>query len=134
MLVLVSEKFVDPAPVAEAATVYRPAVPFAVNTGAVATPEALVDPAAVFVPVPANVPLAPVDGAVNVTVTPERADESATFAFRAVVNAAFTVALWGVPAIGEIDAVVCMKISHPTNDPVLGSAASTIVKRHVPAL
>src|SRR5258708_36811249 len=99
-------------------------MPLAVNAGAAATPEPSVRAVAVFVPVVANVPLAPVDGAVNVTVTPERADESATFAFRAVVNVAFTVALWGVPAIGKIDAGVFMKISKPTNDPVLGSVAS----------
>jgi hypothetical protein len=40
----------------------------AVKVGAVATPLALV--VAVFTP-PANVPLAPLDGAVNVTVTPD---------------------------------------------------------------
>lgn len=46
---------------------------FAVKTGAVATPLEFVTAAAVsppFVP-PVNFPLAPLDGAVNVTVTPE---------------------------------------------------------------
>jgi hypothetical protein len=60
----------------------------------------------VFVPVVRNVPLGPEEGAVNVTVTPDSPDASATFACSAVVNVAFTVALWGVPASGEIDGVV----------------------------
>jgi hypothetical protein len=42
----------------------------AVKTGAVATPEVLVGAVAALVPVLANVPLAPVESAVNVTVIP----------------------------------------------------------------
>lgn len=46
-----------------------PAVPFAVKTGDVATPDAFVVTEAV-VPPPAKLPLAPLPGAVNVTETP----------------------------------------------------------------
>jgi hypothetical protein len=56
-----------PVPGVVAATLYEPGVPFAVNTAAVATP--LVFVVAVFTP-PANVPLAPDPGTVNVTITP----------------------------------------------------------------
>jgi hypothetical protein len=56
-----------PVPGVAAVTLYEPGVPFAVNTTAVATPPVLV--VAVFTP-PANVPLAPDPGAVNVTTTP----------------------------------------------------------------
>jgi hypothetical protein len=56
-----------PVPGAVAVTLYDPGIPFAVNTAAVATPLAFV--VAVFTP-PANVPLAPDPGAVNVTTTP----------------------------------------------------------------
>jgi hypothetical protein len=52
-----------------AITVYDPAVVFAVNAGEVATPLELVVAVAVFV-APANVPLAPVAGAANVTAAP----------------------------------------------------------------
>ena len=44
--------------------------PLAVNVGAVATPDVLVIAVAVLVPVVANVPEAPLAGAVNVTVAP----------------------------------------------------------------
>src|SRR5258708_5665047 len=65
---------------------------------AVATPCALVT--AVFTP-PANVPLAPLVGAVNVTVTPFTGllDASLTVACSCVANAVLMVALWGVPAV-----------------------------------
>jgi hypothetical protein len=56
-----------PVPGVVAVTLYDPATVFAVNTAAVATP--LVFVVAVFTP-PANVPLAPDPGAVNVTTTP----------------------------------------------------------------
>src|SRR5258708_22517056 len=68
---------------------------------AVATPCALVT--AVFTP-PANVPLAPLVGAVNVTVTPFTGllDASLTVACSCVANAVLMVALWGVPAVAVI--------------------------------
>ena len=73
----------------------------AVNAGAVATPLLFVTPVPLAVPVPANVPLAPFPGAVNVTVTPLNALPLASFtvACSPVVNAVFTVALCGVPAV-----------------------------------
>ena len=65
---------------------------FAVNRAEVATPEALV--VAVLTP-PANVPLAPLAGAVNVTVTPDAGKPPApvTVATRAAANCVVTVAL-----------------------------------------
>ena len=73
----------------------------AVKTAAVATPEALVMD--VLTP-PANMPLAPLVGAVNVTVTPLTGlfDASFTVACSAVVNAVLTVELCGVPAVAEM--------------------------------
>src|SRR5260221_516857 len=61
-------------------------------------PEALV--VAVFTP-PAKVPLAPLDGAVNVTVTPLTGllKGSFTVACSCVANAVLIVALCGVPAV-----------------------------------
>ncbi|HEY6339705.1 MAG TPA: hypothetical protein VIW68_14525 [Candidatus Sulfotelmatobacter sp.] len=53
----------------EAITVYVPTVPFAVNVGDVATPEALVVPVAKVLPL--KVPPAPPLGAVKVTVAPD---------------------------------------------------------------
>jgi hypothetical protein len=74
-------------------------VPFAVNVGAVATPTVLVMAVAVLVPVLANVPLAPLAGAVNVTVAPlTRLPSTATVAVNAV-NATPVLADCGVPAV-----------------------------------
>ena len=71
------------------------------NTAAVATPEAFV--VAVLTP-PANAPLAPLPGAVKVTVTPPTRlpKESLTVACSCTANAVFTVALCGVPAVAAI--------------------------------
>jgi hypothetical protein len=71
----------------------------AVNAGAVATPLPFVT--AVAVNDPLNAPLAPVLGAVNVTVTPLTGllFESFTVACSAVPKFVLTVALWGVPAV-----------------------------------
>ena len=70
----------------------------AVKMGAVATPCALL--VAVFIP-PAKVPLAPLVGAANVTVTPFTGlfDASLTVACSCAANAVLTVALCGVPAV-----------------------------------
>ena len=66
--VLVSEKAAGVAASAtDAFTVYKPAVPFAVNEGAVATPSVFV--ITVLTP-PANEPLGPADGAAKLTVAP----------------------------------------------------------------
>jgi hypothetical protein len=73
-------------------------VAFAVNTADVATPLLLV--VAVFTP-PANVPLAPVAGAVNVTVTPDTGlpPLSFTVATSGAPNAVLIAALCGVPLV-----------------------------------
>src|SRR5205085_9291311 len=95
----VREKFAGEAtPETEAVTVETPAVVFAVKTAAVATPDAFV---VVVLTPPENIPLAPLVGAVNVTVTPLTGllKESLTVACNWVVNAVLTVALCGVPAV-----------------------------------
>jgi len=67
-----------------AMTVKLPVAPLAVNVGAVATPRVFVTAVAVLVLVVANVPLAPLAGAVNVTVAPlTRLPSIATVAVRA---------------------------------------------------
>ena len=96
---MVSEKFAEVAPVALATTLYGPpAVAFAVNVADVATPLAFV--VAVLTP-PANVPLAPLVGGVNVTSTPFTGllKESLTVACSCAANAVLTLALCGVPAV-----------------------------------
>jgi hypothetical protein len=71
----------------------------AVNAGAVATPLLLV--VAVAVDEPLKAPLAPLLGAVNVTLTPLTGlfPESLTVAWSAVANAVLTTVLCGVPAV-----------------------------------
>jgi hypothetical protein len=78
-------------------------VAFAVNAGDVATPWAFVR--AVSTP-PANVPLAPVPGAANVTVTPLTAlpPASLTVATSGAANAVLTAALCDDPLVTAIDA------------------------------
>lgn len=78
----------------------------AVNVGAVATPLLLVVACAV-VPPPAKVPLAPLDGAVNVTTTPLNGSDllSLTVACRDA-KAVLIATLCGVPELAVIDAGV----------------------------
>jgi hypothetical protein len=78
---------------------------------------------AVAVAVPLNVPLAPLAGAVNVTVTPLSGllPASLTVACSAVVNAVLTVALCGVPAVAVMLAaapalLVKLKLAGATPD------------------
>jgi hypothetical protein len=73
----------------------------AVNAGAVATPPLLV--VAVFTPL-AKVPLAPVVGAVKVTVTPLTGLLPASFTVTCspVANAVLIVALCGVPPVAAM--------------------------------
>ena len=80
----------------------------AVNVAAVATPLAFVVAVVVFVWLSENVPLAPLDGAVNVTTTPSRGAEwlSSTVACSAVLDAVPMVTVCGVPAVAAIDAGV----------------------------
>jgi hypothetical protein len=95
----VKAKFAEVAPVALATTLYGPpAVAFAVNVADVATPLAFV--VAVFTP-PANVPLAPLAGGVNVTTTPLTGlfPESVTVATKGAANAVLIVVLCGVPLV-----------------------------------
>ena len=90
------------APVAVAVTVYDPADAFAVNVGEVAMPLEFVVACAVVEP-PVKVPLAPDEGAVNVTVTPlVGIPPVVTVATRGRANAVFTFALCGVPLVAEI--------------------------------
>jgi hypothetical protein len=76
-----------------------------VNVVEVATPLALVVSVSVFVP-PANLPLAPVAGAVNVTVAPLTGFESlsSTVATSGNANAMLIAPLCGVPLVAVIDA------------------------------
>src|SRR5208282_2723502 len=93
---LVREKLAGvPTPATVAMTMYEPATLLAVKTAEVATPEALV--IAVFAP-PAKVPLAPLPGAANVTVTPLTAlpPASLTVATNGAANAASMIAFCGV--------------------------------------
>jgi hypothetical protein len=78
---------------------------FATNTGAEAIPEEPVEAVAVLL-APGNVPLGPVAGAVNVTVTPATAfpSESVTMACRESRNGLVTGALCGDPAAVPIRA------------------------------
>ena len=70
------------------------------NVGAVATPEVLVTAVATFVLVVANVPLAPLAGAVNVTVAPLTSlPSSATVAVMAA-NAMPVLTDCGEPDVG----------------------------------
>src|SRR5712664_2721110 len=100
---LVKEKLAGvAAPDTDAVTLYGPpAVPLAVKVVAVATPCAFV--VAVFTP-PANAPLAPLAGAIKVTVAPFTGllPESFTVAWNGVANAVLIVALCGVPAVAAI--------------------------------
>lgn len=75
-----------------------PTLPLAVKVAEVATPEEFVT--AVFFP-PANVPLAPDGGAVNVTVTPGTGlpPTSVTVADSGLTNAVFTGALCPEPPV-----------------------------------
>jgi hypothetical protein len=67
----VSEKLkLGARPLTDAVTIYDPRRLFAVNMEEVAIPDASENTASVFVPLPANVPLGPLPGAVNVTPAP----------------------------------------------------------------
>ena len=90
-----------PTPATDATTFYGPpAVALAVKVEEVATPLALVVAVVVAVPF-AKVPLAPLPGAVNVTVTPLTGlfFPSFTVACSGAPNAVLMVALWGVPLV-----------------------------------
>lgn len=92
-------------PTTVAATLYEPTAAFAVNAGEVATPEALVVAVAV-VPPPANVPLAPLLGAVKVTETPPTRlpPASLTVADKGKPKVVPICALWPLPPVAVTDA------------------------------
>ena len=94
----VSAKFAEVAPTALATTLQGPAVEFAVKTADVATPLPLV--VAVFTP-PANAPLAPAAGGVNVTSTPLTGlfPASVTVATRGAAKAVLITAFCAVPLV-----------------------------------
>jgi hypothetical protein len=91
-------------PGAVATTVSAPAVPFAVNAAEAATPLALLIAVVTLVPLSANVPLAPVDGAVKVTVAPliRFWPLSTTVTTSGAGNMALMGALCGVPLVAVI--------------------------------
>ena len=96
-------------PVKSAVTVYGPpVVPFAVKADAVATPLVPVESVSVVFPLVANVPLAPVAGAVNVTITPLTGllSLSTTVACRDVPKAVETAPLCVPPLVALIPAGV----------------------------
>src|SRR5262245_31003978 len=82
---------------------YAPALPLAVNVGAVATPEPLVMAIAV-VWLPGNVPLGPLAGTENVTATPLTGllVESLTVACKEVPKLVLTSALCELPPVAEM--------------------------------
>ena len=89
-------------PGADASTAKLPGSELAVNTGEIATPDALVSAVAVLPP-PANDPLGPVAGAVNVTGVPTTGlPPIVTVAIRGPANAVFVAALCGVPPVAVI--------------------------------
>jgi hypothetical protein len=99
---LVREKFAELAPEVLAVTLYGPpAVALAVNVADVATPLAFV--VAVFIP-PANVPLAPLAGAVKVTTTPLTGlfPASVAVATNGALNAVLIAALCPEPLVAVI--------------------------------
>ena len=83
-------------------------MPLAAKVAEVATPLALVVAVVELVLAPAKVPLAPVDGAVNVTITPWTGCDplSSTVATSGAANAVSMVAVCGVPLVAVIDAGV----------------------------
>jgi hypothetical protein len=96
-----------------------PAVVFAVKTADVATPFEFV--VAVFTP-PAKVPLAPFDGAVNVTTTPLTATPLAvTVAVRGDANAACITALCDEPLVTAIESPTFVRLNPA------GAAAPAVV-------
>jgi hypothetical protein len=98
---LVRLNVVPVAPATLAVIVYAPVCPFAVKLGAVAIPLTVT---AVAVGDPLKAALAPLLGAVNVTVIPlsKLLPASLTVACRAVAKAVLTIALCGVPLVAVI--------------------------------
>jgi hypothetical protein len=126
---LVSEKFAALAtPLVEAVTLYEPVVPLAVKVEAVAMPELSVVAEVTFV-LFANFPLAPLTGAVKVTVAPETGllFESFNIACRAVVKGVPIAALCGVPAVAAIEAAIPAFTVIPVCEPAVTPVAEALM-------
>lgn len=94
----------------------------AISAGAVAWPVAFVN--AVADADDPKVALAPVDGAVKVTVAPLTGfpAESVTVTCSPVLNAVFTVALCGVPALAAtfgLESAAALKLTEPVPDAIV---------------
>jgi hypothetical protein len=96
----------EEAPPTAAVTVSAPAIEFEVNIAEVAMPLAPVVAVVEFVPVSANIPLAPEDGAVNVTIALPTGfcPTSTTVTTKGWVNALVTVVFCAFPPLARIDA------------------------------
>ena len=111
--ILVSEKVAGIAtPVTDASTVKLPGVELAMNAGEVATPDAFVIAVAVLPP-PARVTLAPVEGAVNETITPLSGllPASLTVAASGLANALLTVALCWVQLASALATLPALSVA-----------------------
>jgi len=90
-------------PCAEAVMVYAPVIPFAMNAAAVAKPFASVVAVVAAAPLSANLPLAPVVGAVKFTTTPLAGDPLLiTVTTSGIAKAPLIVWLCGVPLVAAI--------------------------------
>jgi hypothetical protein len=91
-------------PATKAVTVLAPSVPLAVKVDEVTTPLALVVSVSVFVEVDANVPLAPVAGAVKTTNAPlTGCPPIVTVATNGAANGVLSAVVCGVPLFAAID-------------------------------
>jgi hypothetical protein len=98
--------------------VYAPTLAFALNTAEVADPVASVVAVLVLALVSANVPLAPLDGAVKVTTTPLTGDPFfVTAATRGDAKAPLIAWLCGVPLLAAI--VSGVDPARPERSPVV---------------
>src|ERR1035438_9454910 len=97
-------------PATPAITISAPSAPFAVNNDELATPLALVVSVSVFVEFEANVPLAPVAGAVKTTNAPLTGDPPiVTVATNGAPNDVLTAARCGVPLVAAINSAGGLK-------------------------
>jgi hypothetical protein len=117
-------------PGTEAVTTYAPEVPFAMNAGDVAIPFKSVVAVAVLEEVLENVPLGPMDGAVNVTTTPlVGAPFVVTVATRAAPNAALMAWLCGVPLVAATAITGVISVVGVLCSPVVQLVSAT-AQRH----
>src|SRR5579884_2588823 len=107
----VSEKLAAAAADVEAVTKYVPALPLATTMGDVACPFAPV--IAVATVEPLSVALAPLDGAVNVTVAPDTGllPTSVTVATRRLAKEVFTGVLCPLPLVAVMTVATWFKVT-----------------------